>query len=563
MKTIYRNEYPTNLPANTYVALDTEWYRMDGNKLHRPTTGAFGCMTLCADPDEVYLIEGENTAFFALEAIQDCVWVIHNAKFDITQLRRIAQIAARAKLIDTMLIEKLLWNGYYEGFALDDLSRRYLGIHLDKSVREQWKIATQMTAEMLDYSAKDASTLLRVWREQKKHITKQVMEVYQKIDLPALWAILDFRGGALDVEGWKSLAEDNKFHAKRLEEMLDFNPRSTQQAVAKLRERGFRGLPDNKAETLEKFIQKYPETEAAKQAEIVLECKEYSTFASRYGTRWLEDYLEPFPDGAQGFIADYLVTGAETGRMAARNPPLHQVPSRGTKIFREKFIARPGCKLIISDYSQQEVVIAAYVTQDKLLMEICNSGQDIYVMMAKIMYGKTIDKKDPLRKRMKAVVLGIDYGMTEFGLSKKEGISEKEAAEVISLFRQKFPGVARYMDKMRREKRRVQTVAGRTYWLNPYSSQCYRNALNAPIQGTAADITKRAVALLHQNWKFPIPFGIVNVIHDEVVLDVPEAYAEEVRAYTQHWMVQAAQEICPGMTFRADAVVGNTWADKE
>jgi len=377
-----------------------------------------------------------------------------------------------------------------------------------------------------------------------------------------MWAVLDFRGFRLDVEGWKSLAEDNKFHSKRLEEMLDFNPRSSQQVVAKLKTRGFKGIESSGADVLEKFIKKYPNTEAAEQSEIILECREYSTFASRYGKRWLDDYLEFFPDGTYGFVADYFIIGAETGRMAVRNPPLMQIPSRGTKIFREKFIARPNCKLVISDWSQQEVVILAYVTQDKALMDICNSTKDIYITMAKIMYNKDIEKSDPLRARMKTVVLGIDYGMTEYGLADKEGISKKEAAEVIYLFRQKFPKVADYLDKMEREKTIVHTVSGRKYWLNPYSTQCYRNALNSPIQGTAADMMKKAVSEIHRNWKWDFEFGIVNVIHDEIVLDVPEESAEEVRLFVQETMVRVANEICVGMHFKADACVADNWSQK-
>lgn len=560
---VQRNEWPRHLPANTYVALDTEWFGMELDRIHRPTTGKFACLTLCVEPGEVYLIDNENAAWFALESIKDCVWVIHHAKFDLTHLRRIAKIPPRAKLIDTLLMERILWSGLYEGFGLDDLARRYLGVHLDKSLQSKWQTLTEMTPEMLEYSVKDADILLRIWMEQKKCITQTDMRIYREIDLPALWAVLDFKGMALDVEGWRSLAEDNKIHAQTMEDRLDFNPRSSKQVTTKLRERGFKGLPDSAAETLEKYIDKYPDTDAAKQAETILECREYYTFASRYGLGWLTRYLETFPDGSQGFVPDFSITGAETGRMAASSPPLHQVPSRGTKVFREKFIAHPGCVLIDCDYSQQEVVIAAYVTGDPLLMEVCNSGQDIYVMMAQIMYNKTIDKKDPLRKRMKSVVLGIDYGMTEYGLAEKEGISKKEAAEVIFLFRKKFSKVSQYLDRMEREKRLVQTVSGRKFWLNPYSSKCYRNALNAPIQGTAADIMKLAVGDIHRNWIFPCEFGITNVIHDEVLLDVPEDQGERVRPFVEEMMIQAANRTCPGMSFRADAKIVRTWADKE
>lgn len=560
---IIENQLPPTLLNNTYVAMDTEWFRMVKSRLHRPWTGKFACLTFCYRPGEVYFITDRLLAEDTIKRVDNCVWIFHNAKFDMTQLRRIVPIPPRTRLIDTMMIERILWNGYYDEFSEEDLARRYLHIHLDKSLQKRWGEVDEFTPELKEYAVGDADALLKIWLEQKKHITKTDMWIYRNIDLPTMWAVLDFRGFRLDEQGWKGLAEDNLLQAKLFEDQLDFNPRSWQQVLPKLKERGFKNLKDTQAETLEKAIEKFPNTEAAKQADLVLLSRQYSTFASRYGKKWIRDYIEAFPDGSSGFVADYYIIGAETGRMSASSPPMHQVPSRDTKVFREKFIARPGCKLIIGDYSAQEVFIMAYLSKDKRMMEVCNSGKDIYIMMAKNMYDVDITKKDPLRKRMKSVVLGIDYGMSEVGLARKEGISEAEAAKVIFQFRETFPEVSSYMDKMVREKDVVYTVSGRKCYLNRYSSQCSRNALNSPIQGTAADITKLAIVKIHQGWRWDCEFGIVNVVHDEIVLDVPEEYAEEVRAFAQEQMVAAAKEICPGLNFRADCVIGNTWADKE
>lgn len=554
---------PYTLPPNHAVSIDTEWFGMDENRMHRPDNGTFGCMTFCHRPGEVYLYTDPILIPEVLERADRCVWTMHNAKFDITHLRRLAGIPERTRLVDTMMLERILWNGYYDSFGLDDLARRYLRTHLDKTLQKKWVTATTLTDELIEYATGDADVQLRVWHEQKKHITQSDWKIYKEIDLPAMWAVLDFRGFRLDVEGWRSLAENNKAEAVRLEEQLDFNPRSKFQVVPKLRERGFKGIEDSAAPTLEKFIAKYPETRAAKEAEIVLACREFSTFSSKYGKRWLTDYLETFDDGSQGFLCDYNVIGAETGRMSAKNPPLHQIPARSTKVFREKFIAGPGCKLIMADYSQQEIFIMAYVTQDPIMMEICNSGKDTYMLMAKVMFDKDIDKKDPLRPQMKAIVLGMDYGMSEFGLARKLGITVKEAAQLLVLFYHKFPGVAEYMHRIRKEKKVVQTVAGRKFYLNPYSSQSERNALNAPIQGTAADMFKRAVSEVRRNWQWSSQYGIVNVVHDEIVLDVLEMYAKEIAPYVQDSMVRVANQMCPGMSFRADAHIGDTWAEKE
>ena len=163
--------------------------------------------------------------------------------------------------------------------------------------------------------------------------------------------------------------------------------------------------------------------------------------------------------------------------MSARNPHIQTIPARETKVYRECFIPRDGNELIIADYSQQEYFVAAYISQDPEMIDICNSKKDIYIRMAKVMYGKDIEKSDPLRKRMKSIVLGMDYGMSEYGLADKENISVEEAVKVLMDFRAKFRVFAQWMDQQQREKTKVQTVLGRTTWLNPYSNQCPRNAL--------------------------------------------------------------------------------------
>ena len=133
---IIQDDFPRDLPANTYVAMDTEWFGMNIHRMHRPDNGKFACLTLCYCPGEVYLIQSVDIAFFALEALKDCIWVMHNAKFDLTHLRRIAKIPPRSKIIDTMILDRILWNGYYESFSLGDLYRRYLHKHLDKELQE-------------------------------------------------------------------------------------------------------------------------------------------------------------------------------------------------------------------------------------------------------------------------------------------------------------------------------------------------------------------------------------------------------------------------------------------
>ena len=214
--------------------------------------------------------------------------------------------------------------------------------------------------------------------------------------------------------------------------------------------------------------------------------------------------------------------------------------------------------------AQQEVGVSAYLSQDKHLMQIFNSGEDIYIQMAKLMYGVDIDKKDPLRKRMKSVVLGTNYGMSAYGLAKKEGITEDEAEDILKRVAKSFPGLTSWMNTQQNKKVKTTTVMGRVAWLNPYSGQCPRNALNNPIQGTASDMLKMAMLKIHSRLRdFPIKFPMVAAIHDELVLDVPEVWVEDVAKIVQDTMVEVANDMMPGTSFRASVAIGNNWSEKE
>ena len=558
-------ELPPHLPENTYVALDSEWLGLCQATLHRPTTGKFGCLTLCYSPDEVYFIDDEKKVPEVFSRIENAIWVIQHAKFDITHLRRLATIPPRKKLIDTMVMERILWNGYFDLFGLDALARRYLDFHLDKSLQESFFKATQLSQEQIEYACLDASVTLRVWNEQKKHIKNNDMYIWKNVDMPALWALMEFEGFTIDVDKWLALAERNKQRVVEIDATLSINPRSPKQVMAILKQQGFKRLKNTQEDTLQEAILTYPDTEAAKLAQEILNSRKYSKRASTYGEKFLERHGEKRPDGSTFIHCDYWVIGAETGRTSSDKPNMqNQVADYE---FRECYIARPGNVLVDCDYSQQEVGIAAYISDDKKMKEIFNSGQDIYIRMAKEMYDKDINKNAPLRKRMKAVVLGTDYGMSKWGLAKKERISVDEAERTIEKFYKTFPGMARWMGIQANKTTCTMTVLGRRAWLNPYSSQCPRNALNNPIQGTGGDQLKQSIAritneLLPDAIRYGLG-GIVAIPHDEIILDVPEEVASQIAKEVSTTMMEVANKMCPGMKFRADPTICRSWAEKE
>jgi len=291
-------------------------------------------------------------------------------------LRRHAEIKPRKKLWDTMLIDRIMWGGYYDLFGLDDLSRRYLDIELDKSLQKSFVDATELSEEQIQYAALDTINTLKICEAQKKHLTKTDMKIWKEIDQPALWAIMDFQGFRVDVDKWKALAEYNKRKQEEIDEQLGFNPRSYKQVKWVLREEGFKGLPSTGEAELLKHIKDYPDTKARELAELVLESRKYGTRASRYGMAFLEKYIEEEND-YHVVYGDYDVNLAETGRTACRNPNMQNIPARETKEYRECFIPRPGNILLVADYSSQEPRISAFLSDDKK-MKSDVSYEDVY-----------------------------------------------------------------------------------------------------------------------------------------------------------------------------------------
>lgn len=559
---IIQSYVPPPQPENNFVAIDSEWFGLDSNLIHRPTSGKFGCMTIATNPETVYVIRDPENISTALFGIRKCIWVIQNSKFDVTQLRRHAEIEPRKKLWDTMLIDRILWGGYYDRFGLEHLARRNLNIELDKSLQKSFENATELSDEQIEYAALDTSVTLQVCEEQKKYLTKTDMKIWKEIDLPALWAIMDFQGFRVDADKWRTLAETNKKRQDEIDDQLGFNPRSYKQAKIELRNAGFKGLPSTGEAELKKYIKKYPDTEARQLAERVLESRKYGTRASRYGIAFLEKYIEEEND-YHVVYGSYDVNGAETGRTACHDPNMQNIPSRDTKEYRECFIPRPDNVLLIADYSAQEPRISAFLSKDRKLKKIFDEDRDLYNTVALEIFNEKIQKGDKRRDDMKSLILGLDYGMSVYGLANEIGVTADEAEQLVNSFFRAFPQFALWHDQQKKKKKLVKTIAGRKIWLNPYSDQCERNALNGPHQGGAADMLKKSLGTIHQEWNFDYPFAAVGEFHDEIVFDVPEKLADEVAPFIKKIMEQTGNEMCNNeVPFKVDVVRGRSWADK-
>jgi DNA polymerase-1 len=271
----------------------------------------------------------------------------------------------------------------------------------------------------------------------------------------------------------------------------------------------------------------------------------------------------------------YAQAVAVTGRLASTNPNLQNIPirtDRGREI-RKAFIPRNGEHVLISaDYSQIELRIVAAISGDPNMCEAFRSGIDIHTATAAKVYGvDAADVTKEMRYKAKSVNFGIIYGQGAFGLADNLGISRSEAKEIIDNYKKEFNGITKYMDEtvnFAREKGYVETLMGRKRWLRDIGSSNFtvrafaeRNAINSPIQGTAADMIKMAMAQVHKTFKEKnFKSKMILQVHDELVFDAAKDEIEIIKPVILECM-QNAMPLPNGVPVIAEVGVGENWLE--
>lgn len=562
---------PPTVEKGVSVALDIEMFNQEDNRLHRPT-GTFACLSICiAGQSVVYQIYKTEEIQEALRRLKDAkYWIFQNALYDLRQLRRWANIP-EVMVWDTMLVERHLFGGYYDRFSLADLSRRWLGKRMDKEVRQEFTDSTEMTQEMIKYAAKDAVITGDIFQHQQNFIKEDDVDMRSYwIDSNAIWAILDMKPIKVDVKRWMETAEKHQKEADYLEqEVLGFNsksPAKVKKAINAMLPAGERIRSTSKAKVLEPFLasnrEKYPEV--CELVENIILARRYRDACSKYGERWIMNYVE---EG--GYVhPNWRITGAETGRMSCADPNLQQIPSRDLPVFREFFIpSDENHRIMVADVSQQEPRILAYFSKDKVLLDAIYSKEDLHLTVTRaIFHDETLTKKSPERRIGKAINLGTSYGLTEYGLARNLGISEDEAREFLRRYFTRFRGVSAWQSQQRRNGHSlgyIRTAMGRRVWINPYSSGWQNVVINAPIQGSAAEHTKLALTILHRKCKeMKIEFPVTMLIHDEYVLDFPADKEDIYRKLAVDAFVEAGKELIGDIPISVDVGVGESWGAK-
>ena len=487
---------------------------------------------------------------------------------------------------DTLLMAYVLEAGQIStgGLELGALARRYLGMPTIPYEAICGKGANQITfdqvavADAAAYAAEDADITLRIADKLRPRLAAApgLEHTYRNLELPVAQILftMEQNGVLIDKQqladqshalGERMLALETDAHAlagqsfnlnspKQLAEIL-----FTQQGLP-VKKKTASGTPSTDEEVLTELAQDFP------LPRLLLEYRGIAKLKNTYCDK-LPQRINP----ATGRVhTHYSQTTAVTGRLASSDPNLQNIPVRtgeGRRI-REAFIAPPGHCIISADYSQIELRIMAHLSADNGLLEAFAQGEDIHRATAAEVFGvMPLEVADEQRRAAKAINFGLIYGMSAFGLAKQLGIERSAAQTYIDRYFDRYPGVARYMDETRQSAHHhgyVETVFGRRLWLPDLKAGqqgrrqgAERAAINAPMQGTAADLIKLAMIAV-QGWleQTGLQTRLIMQVHDELVLDVPNTEREQVHAMLGPLMTQVTKLKVPLVV---DIGIGPNW----
>lgn len=513
-----------------------------------------------------------------------CNLVGQHIKYDINVLKN-HDIHLTNVAHDTMLQSYVL-DSTATRHDMDSLAKKYLGASTIKFEDIAGKGKKQLTFNEIPvdvaatYAAEDADITLRLhhvlW--EKLQAFPALVKLYQELEIPLLHVLgtIERQGVSIDVG---MLAAQSKEVAATLEDVIaaayedagkEFNLGSPKQIqTIFFEEKQFpiirktpKGAPSTAEDVLEQLAHDY------ELPRLILKHRSLS--------KLLSTYIDKLPGQVNAKThrvhTSYHQAVASTGRLSSTDPNLQNIPIRtkeGRRI-REAFVPAKGMRLLAADYSQIELRIMAHLSGDPSLNDAFAKGLDVHRATAGEVFGVPVDQvENDQRRAAKAINFGLIYGMSAFGLAKQLEIPRGEAQDYINLYFERYPGVRDYMDSTREKAREdgyVETVFGRRLYLpdiNARNAQmrnyAERIAINAPMQGTAADIIKRAMLTVN-DWleSESVPARVIMQVHDELVLEVQSGELDTVGESIKSLMVDAASLSVP---LEVDVGVGNSWEE--
>ena len=506
-----------------------------------------------------------------------------NMKYD---SKIFAQVGiAVAPIDDTMLMSYAMHAGLH-GHGMDTLSERYLG-HTPipiKPLLGSGKSAITFDkvplADAVPYAAEDADITLRLWQLFKPQLHRvQVTKVYETLERPLVPVLAAMERSGIKVDRDTLSRMSNAFAQKmagledEIYEMVGrkFNVGSPAQVGEVLFDdmgleggkKGANGKYSTGADILEDLATEHDFPRR------ILDWRQLSKLKSTY-----TDALQEHINKDTGRVhTSYSIAGASTGRLASTDPNLQNIPIRSEegRRIREAFVAEEGKVLVALDYSQIELRILAHIANIPALKQAFKDGLDIHAMTASEMFDVPLDEMTPdVRRQAKAINFGVIYGISGFGLARNLRIPRAEAQGFIDRYFERFPGIRTYMDDTKafaKEHGYVQTLFGRKINTpeiaakGPRAGFAQRAAINAPIQGTAADVIRRAMIRMPDAIK-DIPATMLLQVHDELLFEVEKGAEDALIKAARDVMENAADPVVKlDVKLTVDAGVGANWAE--
>ena len=512
--------------------------------------------------------------------------VLHNAKYDLEVLCRAENGGiAVAPVDDTMLISYSMDAGRH-GHGMDELALRHLGhrpISYDE-VTGTGRARIPFSQVPLDkataYAAEDADVTLRLWQALKPRLrTEQALALYEQVERRMVAVLRDMELAGIKVDGAElaRIGEDFSRRMVELEKQIHelagrpFNIGSPKQLGEILFDemglpggkRGKAGAWGTDASVLEDLALRGHELPRR-----VLDWRQLAKLKSTY----VEGLVAQIDPRDRRVHTDFAMAVASTGRLSSTEPNLQNIPIRteeGARI-RRAFVAEPGHVLLSADYSQIELRLLAHLADVPSLREAFAKGEDIHSRTAADIFGLPPDKVDrEARRRAKTINFGIIYGMSAFGLASRLGIPPAEARSIIEAYFSRYPGILEEMERLKseaREKGYVLTPFGRKLWIDGIQAKeqarrgnAERAAINAPFQGGAAEIIKRAMVRMPRALKAAgLQARMLLQVHDELLFEVPEGEIEATADCVRSVMESVAELRVP---LKAEIGHGANWGE--
>lgn len=507
----------------------------------------------------------------------------HNIKFD---WQMFAKHGVTVSPHDDTMLRSYVIGGGRHGHGMDELAQRHLGVTTISydEVTGTGKARVTFDRVPLDkatsYAAEDADITLRLWHVLRHDVlADHMVTVYETIERPLVPVVarMEMEGVLIDRQVLKELSTDFARKMVDLEAEIhtlagrSFNVGSPKQLgeilFDEMKLSGGKKSAKTGAWSTDSSVLEELADLGIPICQKVMDWRQFAKLKSTY-TDTLAEQINPQTGRVH---TSFALAATSTGRLSSTDPNLQNIPIRteeGRKI-RRAFVAAPGHRIMSVDYSQIELRLVAEMAGIPALQQAFRDGIDIHAMTASQVFGVPLDQMtSEIRRRAKAINFGIIYGISSFGLSRQLGIAPGEAGAFIKAYFERFPELQAYMDKTKAEAARdgfVRTRLGRKCWIpgiqekGARKAYAERQAINAPIQGTAADIIKRAM--------IQIPGALADAglkarmllqVHDELLFEVPETELEATSALVRRVMEQAVDI---GIPLVAEAGIGHSWAE--